>query len=137
MNRPFFYFLMLLFIISGCNNSRTERDVPLQEDTTVQAGTGEAIAVSLPDTFEIRKLNEAFDGGFIWDVASGFDTAIAQLIDYRTEYTGSSGEDGAPTQQIWRYRAARAGTDTLKLVLFRPWKPEQIRDSVQYILTVN
>jgi len=103
---------------------------------TIPDSNGRIIA-KVGDTIQVKILNTSSDGGYWWNITTEFDSTIAKLISFKSEYTGSAGITGAPTNQIWLFQAMRNSVDTLELKLYQSWEPENIIDSLSYILTIQ
>lgn len=128
--------VLFLFVI-GCNKSNSGNPVDPAKTNIVRPDSNGNISAHPGDTIEIKILNNAYDGGYSWNITTNFDSTIAEFVSYKTEYTGAPNIDGAPSYEIRQYFAIKEGSTTLLLKLYRVFEPANIIGIKSYYLTVK
>jgi len=136
----YFSFILCLFLLFffACKKDVTSNPVqPILNNNFKAPDSNGAISASVGDTIQIKILNTASDAGYWWNITTNFDSTISKLISFNTEYTGAPGIDGAPTNEIWLYKALHSGASSLTMKLYRSWEPDSIISTKSFNLTVN
>jgi inhibitor of cysteine peptidase len=87
-----------------------------QENVTKEAD------VAVGDTFTVTLCSNP-STGFSWSEAAKIDDpAVVQQVEHKVIPPGQTGVVGAPGQEMWTFKALKAGTATLSMEYGRPWE---------------
>ena len=108
---------LLCLLLAGCASTRAAKTLtPLDNGHEVAVAVGQVLIVKLPSNPTT---------GYSWSLPSGAEPAILKKAG-EPAFTRESpfGIIGAGGTEIWRFRATKAGRQTLRLDYARPWEKD-------------
>ncbi|HSU28447.1 MAG TPA: protease inhibitor I42 family protein [Chitinophagaceae bacterium] len=138
-------FIVILLFLAACGSSsgskETKKDTTntSQTDMSIQTDGSknqEDIHVKLNERFDVR-LNAVMGTGNSWWLA---DSAFKSNLSLDTTFTevNSSGKDGAPEVQVFRFKGIAKGVTRLLFNYSQPWKKDdKPSDTKTYNVTVE
>jgi predicted secreted protein len=127
----------LLVVACGCSN----KVLPPDQVMTAKVESGqiqESTSVSVGQVLTVRlEVPRDAERGSKWQLSQG-DEKIVAMTSHRQEPEGivsAEGGGGAPGWEVFKFRAEKPGTTTLKFLFGRPWEGASL--TRRYVLDVD
>ncbi|HOI24144.1 MAG TPA: protease inhibitor I42 family protein [Caldisericia bacterium] len=127
------YFVMVLLIAlvgtaSACMKPKALEDDMPKEEVTVET---KVVEIQLGQNLEIVLEGNATTG-YLWSFSSEFDPLMMEFVEQKTLRDESKDIVGSPENNIWIFKAIKAGQANATLVYKRPWE-----ENVEPLKTMN
>ncbi len=97
---------------------------------------------SQTDTFNLQigqsvdiTLNSNPSTGYSWSWIN--KTGVTTVDSVATIYVNSNNVPGSPTQEIWRFKAVKVGSDSIKFRYAQPWMGGAVGETRTLFIKVN
>jgi inhibitor of cysteine peptidase len=101
------------------------------------ASSGEEVALAVNDILTVTLDSNSASTGYQWNTNANIsDRTVLRQTDNEYYPPTSSSVVGAPGQEVWTFKALKAGKSTISLEDRRSWEPTTIPPASTFTLTV-
>jgi inhibitor of cysteine peptidase len=95
------------------------------------------VSVAVEDTFTVTLCSNP-STGFQWEAAKISDSGVLEEVDHQFMPPGSEPPPppGTPGQEVWTFKALKAGESTLSIDYSRPWEGGE-KGAWTFVLSVS
>lgn len=129
--KKYLVLVMLIALVgtaSACMKPKTLEDDMPKEEVTVET---KVVEIQLGQNLEIVLEGNATTG-YLWSFSSEFDPMMMEFVEQKTLRDENKDIVGSPENNIWIFKAIKAGQANATLVYKRPWE-----ENVEPIKTMN